>query len=113
MVEATASQKSESSMADEHVTGEKQECIHRGRHVAGQDSECHGPLNTICEDHFEERLNQTARSFEEIGRKNERARVVAYLAKRASAEFLAKREDVARLLRDLADNVRDGAANTD
>lgn len=93
-------------MADEHATGEEQGCVH-------QDSECHGPMSTICEHHFEARLNNEARAFEGVGRRKERASVVAYLSKRASAEFLAKREDTARLLRDLADSIRGGVADTE
>lgn len=93
-------------MANEDAASEVQECERR-------DAECHGSMTVICEYHFEARLNQEARTFEGVGRKKERASVVAYLSKRASAEFLAKREDTARLLRDLADSIRGGVADTE
>lgn len=55
----------------------------------------------LCQEHLDERLNNTHKSSFRGGGETERARILSMLRERAADEFLAGREDGARKLRDL------------
>lgn len=55
----------------------------------------------LCEEHLDERLNNTHKSSFRGGGETERARILSMIRERAADEFLAGREDGARKLRDL------------
>lgn len=83
------------------VQGKGLPCLDRNEKDA-----CEGPAIVLCEHHHDARLNRDAKFFEKAGRDKERDRIVMMLSERAGVEFMAGREENARLFRGLVEAIR-------